>query len=466
MEQRWAQAISEIVDDPTTPRFRFLVRGESMLPTFHPGDEVVVERVIPERLCPGDVVLVQNGGHPRLHRFLGIRRRSGRCFLLTAGDHRRRVDALCPEEALIGRVVAAYRAGQVLQPSRGPWQAWRHRARTAFWATAYRIRKALPLLVLFSLLVARSDSSRASVTLISFQARWAGDKVQVTWETASEIDNMGFYIHRSEQEGGAYQPSTDLIPSQGDIIGAFYEWEDRNVEPGKTYYYKLEDLSSGGPSRFWGPVSAVAGQPTATFTPAATDTPTATLTPLSTATPSPTPSLTTTISPTPASTLTPTPVPSSSPTPTSRTTSTATATRRPSVTPGATTSIAQPTATAVPGEQLTPTFAPEAVAPTDTATIPVPIQPSLPASTTLAPSSLETLQPAPTATPATIAAEGSSEAEAPEVDQPSDEEVADARRRLTWTLIGVGGMIISGLLLVILGLTAYALYRWGLLRSG
>jgi hypothetical protein len=44
--------------------------------------------------------------------------------------------------------------------------------------------------------------------------------------------------------------------------------------------------------------------------------------------------------------------------------------------------------------------------------------------------------------------------------------LANAQRRLSWTLIGLGGLIISGLLLLIVGLTAYALYRWGLLRYG
>ena len=84
----------------------------------------------------------------------------------------------------------------------------------------------------------------------------------------------------------------------------------------------------------------------------------------------------------------------------------------------------------------------------------------------MAPTSLDTSQPGPTVAEATTAAGIPPEAEAATGSPVSDEELAKAQRRLSWTLIGIGGMIISGLLLVIVGLTAYALYRWGLLRYG
>ena len=76
MEQRWAQAITEVVEDQSTPRFHFRIRGESMVPTLQPGDRVVVERVTLDSLHPGDVVLVQIQGQARLHRFLGVRQRN------------------------------------------------------------------------------------------------------------------------------------------------------------------------------------------------------------------------------------------------------------------------------------------------------------------------------------------------------------------------------------------------------
>jgi hypothetical protein len=51
-------------------------------------------------------------------------------------------------------------------------------------------------------------------------------------------------------------------------------------------------------------------------------------------------------------------------------------------------------------------------------------------------------------------------------DAVDEHELARARRRLTWSLIGIGGAIGSALLLVILALIVFALYHWGFLRSG
>jgi hypothetical protein len=48
----------------------------------------------------------------------------------------------------------------------------------------------------------------------------------------------------------------------------------------------------------------------------------------------------------------------------------------------------------------------------------------------------------------------------------SDEELARAKRRLTWSLIGIGGAIGGTLLLIILALIVFALYYWGFLRHG
>jgi hypothetical protein len=47
-----------------------------------------------------------------------------------------------------------------------------------------------------------------------------------------------------------------------------------------------------------------------------------------------------------------------------------------------------------------------------------------------------------------------------------EEALAYAKRRLTWSLIGIGGAIGGALLLIALALLIFALYQWGFLRPG
>ena len=96
------------------------------------------------------------------------------------------------------------------------------------------------------------------VELISFAAKPGPHNILLSWETASEIDSAGFYLWRSERESSGYERITvALVPAEGSPTqGASYQYDDKDVEPGKTYYYKLEDVDTGGSRSYYGPVSA------------------------------------------------------------------------------------------------------------------------------------------------------------------------------------------------------------------
>ena len=66
---------------------------------------------------------------------------------------------------------------------------------------------------------------------------------------------MGFNILRSESENGEYvKINKKLIPAKGSATGGKkYKFRDKNVESGKTYYYKLEDINRNGTSTLHGP---------------------------------------------------------------------------------------------------------------------------------------------------------------------------------------------------------------------
>ncbi len=100
-----------------------------------------------------------------------------------------------------------------------------------------------------------------AVTLASFTATPQNAAILVTWETASELDNLGFNLYRSTSPAGPWtQLNTTLIPAQnpGAVFGATYEWLDTDVTPGEAVYYRLEDVDVSGVSTFHGPVSATA----------------------------------------------------------------------------------------------------------------------------------------------------------------------------------------------------------------
>ncbi len=96
------------------------------------------------------------------------------------------------------------------------------------------------------------------IELSSFTATPLDSAVLLEWETATELDNEGFNLLRSEQEYGQYvKINRNFIPSKGEAgFGAEYSYTDYDVENGVTYYYLLEAIDFNGKSTLHGPVSA------------------------------------------------------------------------------------------------------------------------------------------------------------------------------------------------------------------
>ena len=101
-------------------------------------------------------------------------------------------------------------------------------------------------------------SATTEVELVSFEALGLDEAVELSWETASELNNLGFQLYRSTSEVGSYKRITsNAIPGLGSSpVGARYSYRDTNLTNGVTYYYKLEDVETTGNTEFHGPVSA------------------------------------------------------------------------------------------------------------------------------------------------------------------------------------------------------------------
>jgi hypothetical protein len=84
------------------------------------------------------------------------------------------------------------------------------------------------------------------VELASFNVIFSSGGIQLSFSTASETDNDFFEIMRGTSQAGAFSRIATL-PSQGNSAsGHSYEYLDREVTAGRTYWYYLTDVDLNG----------------------------------------------------------------------------------------------------------------------------------------------------------------------------------------------------------------------------
>jgi len=113
------------------------------------------------------------------------------------------------------------------------------------------------------------------IELSSFDATWQPEGVAVSWVTDTEIDNAYFDLYRAESKkkskkgfkknskkglrmGPYVKINTDPIPAEGIApFGTSYEYLDTDVEYGRRYWYKLQDVDLYGTATQHGPCGPV-----------------------------------------------------------------------------------------------------------------------------------------------------------------------------------------------------------------
>jgi hypothetical protein len=103
------------------------------------------------------------------------------------------------------------------------------------------------------------SGSPTAVTMSRFEATGEAGAIRLEWETATEIDVLGFNLYRREsQDGPEARLNGALVPSQspGSPVGAAYSFLDDTAAPGTTYTYWLEGVDVRGEGSRYGPVSA------------------------------------------------------------------------------------------------------------------------------------------------------------------------------------------------------------------
>lgn len=105
-----------------------------------------------------------------------------------------------------------------------------------------------------------TDYVPSAVDMNFFDVLAGEEKIVLRWQTAYEIDNLGFNIYRSESMAreNAVQLNEALIVSlvpPGSTYGADYQFVDTTAKPYTTYYYWLEAFDVNGVVTSHGPMT-------------------------------------------------------------------------------------------------------------------------------------------------------------------------------------------------------------------
>ena len=104
-----------------------------------------------------------------------------------------------------------------------------------------------------------NDCTPTAVCMDSFHALAQGQGVLLAWQTASEVDMLGFNVLRSENPHGTFVAINEefiFAELAGGAGSAAYTYVDKHVLAGKTYYYTLEIVHLDGQVERYGLVQA------------------------------------------------------------------------------------------------------------------------------------------------------------------------------------------------------------------
>jgi hypothetical protein len=118
----------------------------------------------------------------------------------------------------------------------------------------------------FSDFVVGATPDPLPVELTAFNAQWdaAHQRVNLNWTTLWETNNAGFRIYRSEHPTQgfslvqAYTTHPALVGAGTTLNASHYtSADDEGLQPGNTYFYRLEQVDYDGASRIAGSATVV-----------------------------------------------------------------------------------------------------------------------------------------------------------------------------------------------------------------
>jgi hypothetical protein len=110
-----------------------------------------------------------------------------------------------------------------------------------------------------------SQPAPSSVILNYFRAAWHADleTVIIEWQTATELNTIGFIVQRSESASSGFVDITEVIPAVGDQLSG-WTYDPVADDPdtlviGTTYWYRLIIINATPPNDEIAPVAVLAG---------------------------------------------------------------------------------------------------------------------------------------------------------------------------------------------------------------
>jgi len=102
-----------------------------------------------------------------------------------------------------------------------------------------------------------SNNFSLPIELTDFSAAEENGMVVLKWSTETEIINLGYNVYRTPADLNQYEKiNRTLIPGAGTTtLAQTYSFADKNVEFGRRYEYKIENINSDGSNKFYGPLS-------------------------------------------------------------------------------------------------------------------------------------------------------------------------------------------------------------------
>ena len=101
-----------------------------------------------------------------------------------------------------------------------------------------------------------AECAPTAVEIVDFTAQPEAAQVRLRWETANELDIVGFRVLRAPVASPAGEPAPSdyvvmneaLIPATqaGAVTGGSYSYLDTEVAAGSTYRYRLESVGIDG----------------------------------------------------------------------------------------------------------------------------------------------------------------------------------------------------------------------------
>ncbi|HET7152704.1 MAG TPA: FlgD immunoglobulin-like domain containing protein, partial [Candidatus Kapabacteria bacterium] len=86
------------------------------------------------------------------------------------------------------------------------------------------------------------------IDITSFSGEYVPNYIALAWKTASEVNNIGYYVERRGVSDAAWSTlNASLIPGNGTTTQPYsYSYDDRNIAMGTTYQYRLRQVDNNG----------------------------------------------------------------------------------------------------------------------------------------------------------------------------------------------------------------------------